>query len=44
MLSNHVGRAKKDTKLAMLQPGRMLMPGDLQGAPLLLFFPISPKK
>ncbi|WP_036953771.1 YcjX family protein [Pseudoalteromonas sp. A2] len=35
---------KKDTKLAMLQPGRMLMPGDLQGAPLLLFFPISPEK
>ncbi|WP_372762410.1 YcjX family protein [Pseudoalteromonas sp.] len=32
---------KKDTKLAMLQPGRMLMPGDLQGAPLLLFFPIA---
>ncbi|WP_338366153.1 YcjX family protein [uncultured Pseudoalteromonas sp.] len=32
---------KKDTKLAMLQPGRMLMPGDLQGAPLLLFFPIN---
>lgn len=35
---------KKDTKLAMLQPGRMLMPGDLQGAPLLLFFPINPEK
>lgn len=32
---------KKDTKLAMLQPGRMLMPGDLQGAPLLFFFPVS---
>ncbi|CAM2744146.1 hypothetical protein PAT01_16140 [Pseudoalteromonas atlantica] len=32
---------KKDTKLAMLQPGRMLMPGDLQGAPLLLFFPVN---
>jgi predicted YcjX-like family ATPase len=32
---------KKDTKLAMLQPGRMLMPGDLLGAPLLLFFPVS---
>lgn len=32
---------KKETKLAMLQPGRMLMPGDLQGAPLLLFFPIA---
>ncbi|MBH0016031.1 YcjX family protein [Pseudoalteromonas sp. NGC95] len=34
---------KKDTKLAMLQPGRMLMPGDLQGAPLLFFFPVSGK-
>ncbi|WP_170173197.1 YcjX family protein [Pseudoalteromonas sp. NEC-BIFX-2020_002] len=32
---------KKDTKLAMLQPGRMLMPGELQGAPLLLFFPVA---
>lgn len=32
---------KKDTKLAMLQPGRMLMPGELQGAPLLLFFPVE---
>ena len=32
---------KKDTKLAMLQPGRMLMPGDLKGAPLLLFFPVN---
>lgn len=35
---------KKDTQLAMLQPGRMLMPGDLQGAPLLLFFPINPQQ
>lgn len=35
---------KKDTKLAMLQPGRMLMPGDLQGAPLLLFFPVNFKQ
>ncbi|KTF14698.1 YcjX family protein [Pseudoalteromonas sp. H105] len=32
---------KKDTKLAMLQPGRMLIPGELQGAPLLLFFPVA---
>ena len=32
---------KKDTKLAMLQPGRMLMPGELQGAPLLFFFPVA---
>ena len=35
---------KKDTKLAMLQPGRMLMPGDLKGAPLLLFFPVNFKQ
>ncbi|WP_063706825.1 YcjX family protein [Pseudoalteromonas gelatinilytica] len=32
---------KKDTKLAMLQPGRMLMPGELKGAPLLQFFPVA---
>lgn len=32
---------KHNTKLAMLQPGRMLMPGELEGAPLLLFFPAS---
>ncbi|EAW27114.1 conserved protein with nucleoside triphosphate hydrolase domain [Alteromonadales bacterium TW-7] len=35
---------KKDTKLAMLQPGRMLMPGDLKGAPLLLFFPVNSQR
>lgn len=32
---------KKDTKLAMLQPGRMLMPGELTGAPILQFFPVA---
>ncbi|WP_404339218.1 YcjX family protein [Pseudoalteromonas mariniglutinosa] len=32
---------KKETKLAMLQPGRMLMPGELDGAPLLQFFPVA---
>ncbi len=33
-------RLKKETHLALLQPGRMLMPGDLAGAPLLKFFPV----
>lgn len=32
---------KKDTKLAMLQPGRMLIPGELKGAPILQFFPVA---
>ncbi|MBQ4848982.1 YcjX family protein [Pseudoalteromonas sp. MMG012] len=30
---------KQHTKVAQLQPGRMLIPGDLAGAPILLFFP-----
>jgi predicted YcjX-like family ATPase len=30
---------KLKTKIAQLQPGRMLIPGDLAGAPMLLFFP-----
>ncbi|MBD1583914.1 YcjX family protein [Pseudoalteromonas sp. S16_S37] len=30
---------KSETKLAQLQPGRMLIPSDLAGAPILLFFP-----
>ncbi|PAJ73152.1 nucleoside triphosphate hydrolase [Pseudoalteromonas sp. NBT06-2] len=34
-------RFKKDSKLTILQPGRMLIPGDLDGAPLLMFFPIN---
>ncbi|OHU87444.1 MULTISPECIES: YcjX family protein [Pseudoalteromonas] len=32
---------KKNTHLAQLQPGRMLIPGDLAGAPILLFFPVD---
>ncbi|MDP4984053.1 YcjX family protein [Pseudoalteromonas tunicata] len=31
---------KHDLKLSVLQPGRMLMPGDLAGAPILAFFPL----
>jgi len=34
-------RFKKDSKLTILQPGRMLIPGDLDGAPLLMFFPVN---
>jgi hypothetical protein len=34
-------RFKKDAKLTILQPGRMLIPGDLDGAPLLMFFPVN---
>ncbi|KAF7775313.1 hypothetical protein PCIT_a1477 [Pseudoalteromonas citrea] len=30
---------KEQTRIAQLQPGRMLIPGDLAGAPVLLFFP-----
>lgn len=32
---------KTHTHVAMLQPGRMLLPGDLAGAPLLAFFPMD---
>lgn len=35
-------RLKDKTKLAQLQPGRMLIPSDLAGAPVLLFFPVMP--
>ncbi|MBE0363558.1 hypothetical protein PULV_a1013 [Pseudoalteromonas ulvae UL12] len=31
---------KDELKLSVLQPGRMLMPGDLAGAPILAFFPL----
>ncbi|KZN37520.1 YcjX family protein [Pseudoalteromonas luteoviolacea] len=31
---------KRETKVAKLQPGRMLIPGDLAGAPIIQFFPI----
>lgn len=34
-------RFKKESKLTILQPGRMLIPGDLEGAPLLMFFPVN---
>ncbi|WP_046003471.1 YcjX family protein [Pseudoalteromonas rubra] len=32
---------KAQTRLARLQPGRMLIPGELEGAPILQFFPVS---
>ncbi|KZN66769.1 YcjX family protein [Pseudoalteromonas luteoviolacea] len=32
---------KCETRLAKLQPGRMLIPGDLAGAPIIQFFPLS---
>ncbi|WP_440053551.1 YcjX family protein [Pseudoalteromonas sp. T1lg65] len=32
---------KDQTQLSNLQPGRALIPGDLEGAPLLAFFPIA---
>ncbi|MCM2680016.1 YcjX family protein [Echinimonas agarilytica] len=31
---------KNDLGLSLLQPGRMLMPGDLEGTPALAFFPL----
>ncbi|OCQ18901.1 nucleoside triphosphate hydrolase [Pseudoalteromonas luteoviolacea] len=31
---------KRETKVAKLQPGRMLIPGDLAGAPIIQFFPL----
>ncbi|KID58209.1 conserved protein YcjX with nucleoside triphosphate hydrolase domain protein [Pseudoalteromonas luteoviolacea] len=31
---------KTHTKVAQLQPGRMLIPGDLAGAPIIQFFPL----
>ncbi|ESP95537.1 YcjX family protein [Pseudoalteromonas luteoviolacea] len=34
-------KLKKNTKLSQLQPGRMLIPGDLAGAPIVQFFPIA---
>jgi predicted YcjX-like family ATPase len=34
-----IKRLKKHTQLAYLQPGRQLIPGDLEDAPILLFFP-----
>lgn len=34
---------KANTHIAQLQPGRMLIPGDLAGAPLLQFFPCLSK-
>ncbi|MCF6438088.1 YcjX family protein [Pseudoalteromonas luteoviolacea] len=33
-------KLKKYTKLSQLQPGRMLIPGDLAGAPVIQFFPL----
>lgn len=35
---------KKKTHLAYLQPGRQLIPGDLEDAPILLFFPTEPEQ
>ncbi|WP_425439314.1 YcjX family protein [Pseudoalteromonas denitrificans] len=32
---------KQEMKLTILQPGRVLIPGDLAGAPLLMFFPVN---
>ncbi len=33
-------KLKKEAKLSLLQPGRLLMPGDLDGAPMIAFFPL----
>ncbi len=37
-------RFKQELKLTILQPGRMLIPGDLAGAPLLSFIPLNLSK
>ncbi|RXF03194.1 YcjX family protein [Pseudoalteromonas sp. PS5] len=36
-----LAQLQRDTRLSNLQPGRALIPGDLEGAPILLFFPVQ---
>ena len=36
-------RFRNELGLSMLQPGRMICPGELAGAPVLAFFPVSPE-
>jgi hypothetical protein len=32
---------KNECQLTQLQPGRLIMPGELEGAPIILFFPVT---
>lgn len=40
LFTEYLAAAKKESSAATLAPGRFLLPGDLEGSPLLTFFPM----
>lgn len=42
LFTEHLRAVRAQSVVATLGPGRFLMPGDLEGSPLLTFFPVDP--